>query len=167
MREIPLTQGKFAIVDDADYPILSQYKWCINGGYAARGYHHNGKLHIEKMHHRILGHAPPGFIVDHINGNRFDNRRVNLRFITQQQNTFNSARKIPKLIGAHNSGYKGVTWRNDRNKWRATITKDGKRTYIGLFDTKFEAACAYNERALELFGKYARLNNIQEEQQNV
>ena len=164
MRTIPLTQGKDAIVDNSDYEELSKYKWCLHGGcYAARGYHSNGKLIIEKMHQRILGTAPPGYEIDHINGNTLDNRKENLRFVTHQQNVFNSNRKTPKNPGTTHSGYKGVLWRNDRKKWRVSITCDGIRHYIGLYENKHEAARAYNEAARRFFGQYAKLNKIKED----
>ena len=164
MRTIALTQGKTAIVDDSDYEELSRYKWCLNGGcYASRGFHVNGKLIIEKMHQRVLGAAPPGYVIDHINGNTLDNRKENLRFVTPQQNVFNSNRKTPKISGINPSGYKGVHWRNDRKKWRVSITCDGIRHDIGLYENKHEAARAYNEAARRFFGQYAKLNKIKED----
>ena len=76
MREIPLAKGKAAIVDDADYERLGIHHWsCSKAGYAMRGFRENGKMVYLKMHHAILGKPPRGFVVDHINGNRLDNRR--------------------------------------------------------------------------------------------
>lgn len=163
MKEIPVTKNHRALVDDEDFDRLNQFHWCYHGdGYAARGYHCNGKLIIEKMHRAVIGDAPDGLVIDHINGDRLDNRKANLRFVTVQQNCFNSKRKfLPKeRAGVNPSRYKGVTWRNDRNKWRSQITYCGKRIYLGLYETEQEAALAYNKAAKKLYGEYARLNNL-------
>ena len=161
MRKIQITRGFDALVDDEDYDRLSRYHWCYHGGgYAARGYHENGKVRIEKMHQAIMGIAPEGYMIDHINGDKLDNRRSNLRFVTHQQNMFNSKPKINVKGKRCRSRFKGVTWRGDRGKWRSCITIDRKRHYIGLYDTEEEAAIAYNNAAITLFGEYAKLNEI-------
>lgn len=161
MKVIPITKGLEAIVDDDDYERLSQYSWCYHGdGYAARGFHHNGKVVIEKMHQAVLGKAPKGIDIDHINGNKLDNRKSNLRVVSHQQNCFNTKRRVSKTQGVNPSKYKGVTWRNDREKWRSRICINGHRIYLGLYETQEDAALAYNVAAKELFGEYARLNEI-------
>ena len=86
MREIPLTRGKAAIVDDEDYESLSLHHWsCSKTGYAMRGFREGGKMVYLKMHHAILGKPLQGYVVDHINGDRLDNRRCNLRLCAQQR----------------------------------------------------------------------------------
>lgn len=115
---------------------------------------------LKKMHQAIIGAAPKGYVIDHINGNKLDNRRSNLRFVTHQQNTFNSKPKTNVSGRLCRSRFKGVTWRGDRHKWRSCITIDRKRHYIGLYDTEEEAAIAYNNAAIILFGEYANLNDI-------
>lgn len=161
MIEIPITKGCHALIDDEDLNKISPFHWSYHGdGYAARGYHENGKLVILKMHQAILGKQADGFVIDHINGNKLDNRRCNLRVVTQQQNTFNMKKRIAPIRGENPSRFKGVVWRNDRKKWRSCITFNGKRYYLGLYDTEQEAALAYNIAAKRFFGEYARLNEI-------
>jgi hypothetical protein len=161
MKEIPITKGYTAIIDNEDFDRVKDFKWHYHGkGYAARGYNNNGKVVIEKMHQRIIGRPKGNMEIDHINGNRLDNRRCNLRIVTHQQNTFNSHRKKPQKPGVNPSRYKGVTWRNDRNKWRSCITLNGRKYYLGLYNTEEEAALVYNEAAEKFYGEYARLNKI-------
>lgn len=149
---IPLTQGKFAIVDAEDYDWLSQYKWCAakNRGtfHAHRG--SNGKT---VLMHRVIMRAPKGVICDHRNHNGLDNRKSNLRFCTPAQNQYN---KRPKK--GCTSRYKGVVWRNDSKKWRAQIGYHRKRIRLGNFGNEIEAAMAYDKKAKELFGEFAYLN---------
>jgi hypothetical protein len=99
--------------------------------------------------------AKEGQHVDHINGNKLDNRKSNLRIVTNQENCFNSSRKTGK--------YKGVSYVKSRGKWLAQIMKDYKNYFIGYYDTDYAAAVAYDKRALELFGTHARLNFKEEE----
>ena len=94
-------------------------------------------------------------IVDHKNSIKLDNRTCNLQIVTQQQNSWKSTKKIRAC-----SGYKGVVWDKKACKWKAQIAKDGKLKHIGYSSTKIEAALAYNEKAKELFGKFAVINDI-------
>lgn len=151
--KIPLTQGKFAIVDADDYEKLSQYKWHVSGKgdmlYACRT---EGRRKI-KMHRQILN-APPGMHCDHINHNGLDNRKANLRLCTPQQNSFNQR---PRHNGT--SKYKGVFWSYKNRKWRAEIRLNGQKIHIGYFDYEQDAAIAYDDYAIELFGEFAWLNH--------
>jgi hypothetical protein len=93
----------------------------------------------------------PKIDLDHINGDSLDNRINNLRLATEGQNLANS-----RIAKNNRSGVKGVCWRRDIGKWSAQIRKDGKLKHIGLFATIDEAATAYEEKAKELFGEFAR-----------
>jgi hypothetical protein len=161
MKIIPLTRGEFAIIDDEDFERVSKYKWSISSN--AKGFHYahakvkiNGKTTLIRMH-RFITNAPKGVFVDHINGQTLDNQKHNLRFCTNQQNVFNSHKPI-----TNTSGYKGVTLkkRHTTKRWCARITYNDKRIHLGYFATKEEAAYAYNEKAKELYGEFARLNPI-------
>lgn len=147
-RLIPLTKGYNAIVDDQDYEYLMQWKWYYDIGYAARK-PSTGKIWM----HRLL--CVTNQQVDHIDGNRLNNRRNNLRSISIQDNKKNRFKS-----NLNTSGYKGVSWSKSANKWLAQIQCDGQHYYIGIFKYKEDAAEAYNEKALELFGKYAKLNEV-------
>jgi hypothetical protein len=153
-KSIPLTQNKFAFVDDEDFEWLSQWKWFFDGKYAMRQTHigmANGKQ-IQKpirMHRQILN-TPPKLWSDHINGDKLDNRRCNLRICTPQQNNQNRS--------ASKKGYKGVYWHKINQKWVAQIKKDNKTRHIGCFDSLDEALLSYNKAAAENHGEFAKLN---------
>jgi hypothetical protein len=157
LREIPLTQGKVAIVDDDDYERLAKYKWCtyrsetgtwyvVRGEMSTRGYRH------VRMHRAVLN-AKPGEHCDHINGNGLDNRKSNLRIATNQQNSWNRRKPINGI-----ARYKGVRAKQSNGKWTAQITIGGHHRYIGTFPTQEEAARAYDKAAMAVFGEYAKLN---------
>jgi hypothetical protein len=149
MKEIQLTQGKVALVDDEDYEWLSQYKWCIHSeGYAIRTVWVNSKSVIKFMHRDILN-PPAGMFTDHINHNKTDNRRCNLRVCTISQNTFNS-----KLRSNNTSGIKGVSYSKKSKKWMAQIQYLGTDFYLGCYDNIEDAAIAYDNKSRELFGEF-------------
>lgn len=156
MKQIQLTQGKFATVDDADFDWLNQWKWCFDGRYAVRSEHigESRKNRTSKkyyLHRELLN----GKTVDHINGDRLDNRRCNIRLCTSSQNSMNS---IPRQ-GA-SSKYKGVGWHSTAKKWESYIQINGKKKYLGVFDCEIDAAKTYNAVAVELFGEFAKVNNL-------
>lgn len=160
-KTIPLTQGRVAIVDDADYEWLSQWRWCVRKRdstyYAVRGVRINGKVRAIHMH-RVIVNPPLDKQIDHINGDGLDNRRCNLRLCTQSQNNMNSRKR-----NDCSSIYKGVTWHKREQKWHARIKMNGRLRHLGYFRDEDEAAKAYNQTATELFGSFARLNVIREE----
>lgn len=149
-KTIQLTRGQFAIVDDADYSELSQYKWTAiwdrtgNRWYAAR----TEKRKSVRMHQRIMG----GLWIDHINGNGLDNRRENLRFCDRKQNQWNSKKR------KGTSQYKGVNLDKKAGKWRAQIKYNNRKIWLGRHDKEEDAALAYDSAARRLFGEFARPN---------
>lgn len=149
-KEIKLTNGMVAIVDDEFYEKLSRYNWYYDGKYARCII--DGKN--TAMHHLVLK-PPPGLQTDHINGNKLDNRKENLRNSTQSQNMANR-----RVFRNNTTGYKGVYRENCTGKWRAIINKDGVSYSLGLFQNKHAAALAYNKAALKYFGEFALLNDI-------
>jgi hypothetical protein len=158
VKEIPLTQGMAAIVDDKDYDDLIKYKWHSHkersGRYYAKRMSNkiNGVQKSICMHREIL-QVPPGADTDHINGNGLDNRRINLRICSRSENMANSVHKVP-----HTSNYKGVCWDSTHSKWLAQICHHRSRIYLGRFDDEKEAAHAVDIKAKELFGEFAHLN---------
>ena len=157
MKKIPLTQGKFAIVDDGDFEELSKHKWCImksgrNAFRAVRGIWKNERR-ITVYMHRVVMNAPKNLDVDHINHNPLDNRKCNLRVCTKSQNQHNQ-----QLHKDGSSRFKGVSINRQVNKWAAAIKFKSKSISIGLFGSEVEAAKAYDEKAKELFGEYAYVN---------
>lgn len=159
MKEIKLTRSKVAIVDDEDFEYLNQFKWCavVNGRtfYAIRKANHDGKWVTERMH-RVLFDIPVGKEIDHIDHNGLNNQRSNLRLVTRQQNKFNaSAWGKSKYLGV------SIYHQQGRNYIAANIWLDGKKKFLGLFQTEEDAALAYNEAASKYQGEYANLNIVE------
>jgi hypothetical protein len=160
MKKIPLTQGKFALVDDEDYEDLIQFKWyahrCGNIFYAARTIRIGKRQTVERMHRRILKlKTGDSKHTDHANRNGFDNQKKNIRICTKKENCRN------RLKSRNNtSGFKGVFWYKPTKKWRAQIQINYKHKHLGYFGSKIEAAKAYNNAAIKYFGKFANLNII-------
>ena len=160
MKKIPLTQGKFAIVDDDDYSYLMRWKWyawkCGKTWYARRNKFPQGgskKRDVIYMHRAIIA-TSQNEMVDHRNHDGLDNRRNNIRKCTKAQNQQN---QLPKDGGE--SRYKGVS-RESSDKWRARISYMGERLYLGSYPTEIEAAIAYGKKAKELFGEFAEIGLI-------
>lgn len=152
-KEIQLTKGKVAIVDDEDYEMLIGLgvRWCLSDGYAFNCVY--GRMH------RFLMSAPKNKMVDHINGEKLDNRRENLRLATNSENQAN------RRAARGKSKFKGVTWQKrtydeSRGYWKAQIVVQGELHYLGKYNTDLEAATAYNEAALKHFGEFAHLNDL-------
>jgi hypothetical protein len=154
MKKIPLTRGKFALVDDADYEWLMQWKWCAVAAnrdktdwYAATGC-------PQIFMHRLILNAPANMKVDHHYGNGLNNQRYNLRLCNNVQNQGN--RKPQK--SRRSSIYKGIHWNKQSQKWVAQIVKLGHTTYLGSYSKEKDAAKAYDKAARLYFGEFARTN---------
>jgi len=154
--EIPLATKGWAKVDKEDYKVLAELTWgSSTKGYACRRvYLGHNKYVMEHMHRTVID-VPEHMLVDHINGDKSDNRKSNLRLATNSQNQMN--RKPNKNSS---SKYKGVSWHKRDKRWRASIGCEREKYHLGSFDTEEEAALAYNEGAKKMHGEYARLNQV-------
>lgn len=156
MKNIPLTQGEVALVDDENFEKVCTYKWYLhNSGYGARR-GRKGERSVVFLHHQISGIPEDGLQTDHINRDRLDNRKSNLRVATRSQNCANRAK--PNIETS--SEYKGVYFDYQSGRWRSVIEIEGKKKSIGRFSKEQDAALAYNKAAINLFGTYAKLNKI-------
>lgn len=160
MKMIPLTQDKYTAVDDEDYEVLMKNRWCYHGGYAVRGQRQGKIVRLIRMHNFLMN-TPPKMVTDHINGDRLDNQRANLRICSHAENQRNRGMNLNNT-----SGYKGVIQaskhpRVKTKRWVAQIKVNYKTIRLGYFVTPEEAALAYNKAALEHFGEYAYQNTIE------
>lgn len=164
VKFIPLSKGKFAIVDSQDFDWLNQWKWCFwsnsIGGYAARIDTSTGRRIKISMHRLIFekhnGPIESGLDIDHRDTDKLNNRISNLRSATRHQNSANRGGNRRNI-----SGYKGVSlYDANRGVWRAQIMIDGKKKGLGYFKSAEEAAFAYNVAAKEAWGEFAYQNKV-------
>jgi len=154
LKQMPLTKGLFALVDDEDYEVLSRYKWhADSNGYGARRAMHPDVPRKEitiYMHRGIMGLCRGDkMVIDHIDRNPRNNQRNNLRICTVAENGRNTA-----LNSRNTSGYKGVCWNKNQKLWMASIRVHGKRTHLGCFPTAEFAYDAYCRAAVVLHGDF-------------
>lgn len=157
MKRIPLTRGQYALVDDADFAWLNQFKWYALKGrttfYAARAKYIIGRHYQHLRMHRIIMNVSANKQIDHRNHNGLDNRRNNLRVCT---NTENKQNGLPYKNCS--SQFRGVWWCKNVKKWRAAITVNKKLIYLGYRSSEIECAKLYDAKAKELFGEFANTN---------
>lgn len=161
MKEIPLNKGQVALVDDADFDWLNQWKWYAN----IRGYTYyavraketteriNGKQSKYRMHRLILGVTDPKILIDHIDHNGLNNQRSNLRIATAAQNCCNKT-----SLKNSTSKYLGVSFIKRDQLWAGQIQVNGIKKRLGVFKSEETAARAYDEAAKIYHGEYANLN---------
>jgi len=141
MKKIPLTgkgKGLFTLVDDEDFERVNRYKWHLSiPEYPTRSFRINYKRFNQRLHGLIMGQPPVGYEIDHINRDKLDNRKENLRFVTHSENLRNG-----KLHSTNTSGYNGVARMSGVDKWRAYCTENGKQKHIGYFSKKSDAIIA-------------------------
>ncbi|HEC61128.1 hypothetical protein LCGC14_2692660 [marine sediment metagenome] len=178
MKYIELTRGQRAIVDDEDYEFLMQWKWSVNIAktrsgkicYAVRQMRHETlknkrgfKKQIYIAMHRVIMKAPKGRHVDHINGNRLDNRKCNLRLCSNAENIRNQRRKptvTSPYKGVHAVSHPYKKYKDGEDKWGyyAIIAYNGKKIQLGWFHNPKRAAETYDQIASIVHGEFACLN---------
>ena len=157
MKLISLTRGLSCLVDDQDYESMRKFKWYAAKDkrtyYAVRNIKKADGSHSRINMHREINQTPSGMDTDHINGDGLDNRRMNLRSCIHSENTHNQ-----KCHRDGTSKFKGVSFWKRAGKWIAQISSGGKKFYLGSFDDEVVAAKAYDAKACELFGRFAKIN---------
>ncbi len=153
MISIDLANGRgTAFVDDEDFGLVGRLPWWFLDGYCATSVRLNGKP-VNTLMHCLLMKVPSGFQVDHVDGNGLNNRRSNLRIVTVQQNQQNKS-----VLVTNKSGFKGVHLNKATGLWRAQIHHNGRKYSLGYFKEVADAGRAYDAKARELFGEFARFN---------
>jgi len=156
MKQIKLTQGAVALVDDADYESLRFMRWHLDKGVSksyARTRIYAGKSSQLVRMHRFLMNPPVGVLVDHRDRDGLNNQRSNLRICTPAENNRNAVKQIN-----NKSGYKGVSWDKEKRLWTVGVSIKHKRKIIGRYFCLIKAAKAYDEAAIKYYGEFARLN---------
>lgn len=167
MKQVPVYQNYFALVDDEDFEKVGHLKWHAfkskNGNkiYAKRNFRVNGVSKSQLMHRVILGVDDPKILIDHENGDGLDNQKQNIRPSTNAENTRNRGK-----IKSNQSGFKGVSYNKNLSLFESKIGVDNRTIHLGLYQTAIEAAIAYNN-ALFHHGSFAMPNEIPVEQQGI
>ena len=151
-------------IDESDLSLMSSYTWHIHNGYVSHTVSRKTSelcglpVTSTLLLHRLLLNPPADMVVDHISGDKLDNRRANLRICRQSENLLNRTKQLSNT----SSQYKGVYLAKGKilRPWRAEIYYQRHRFHIGYFETEIEAADAYNQYAMDLFGEFAKLNEI-------
>ena len=160
MREIHLSNGMNALVDDGDFEYLNKFHWYAvkrhNTFYAMRDYYpHHGSRRKNLLMHRDILSPDSSQDVDHIDGNGLNNQRNNIRACSHRENMINRG-----LQSNNKSGFKGVSWSTKRGKWESRINVLGKSKYLGYFNDPVDAARAYNLASLKYHGEFSRIVDV-------
>ena len=158
MKQIKLTQGKVALVDNKDFKFLNQWKWHaikIDSIYYACRKNSIGESPQRIFMHRVLLKAKADQLIDHKDTDGLNNQKENLRFCTRSENARNR-----KSMKKSTSKYLGVSWDKEKSRWRGNITKNGKNIKLGTFKIEKEAAVIYNIAARKYYGEFARPNKL-------
>lgn len=152
MKEIPLTQGKVALIDDEDFELVSQYKWHAHKN--KNVFYARSSMDGENiLLHRFILNTPDGIEIDHKDRDGLNCTRENMRLATHTQNNANRG-----MLRNNTSGYRGVRFYKASGSWQSAISVNAVHKHLGYFDSPIEAARAYDEAAHELFGEFAQLN---------
>ena len=153
MKEILLRNSTLKVlIDDEDFQKVSQYNWSIHEGYAVTG---STKMNNQQFLQNIVLYNPNKILIDHKDRNKLNYQKENLRFANKSLNSANAG-----IWKNNTSGYRGVTWNKNAEKWQAQIKINGIMKYIGYFKNKHEAALAYNDAANSAFGEFAYQNLV-------
>lgn len=147
--KIKLTKGMEAVVCDCHYDLVKDMNWQYHINGYALSHRYEGDVHKIVRMHRVINNTPVGLDTDHINRNKLDNRCDNLRTATRSQNNRNA-----KLRVNNTSGLRGVTWDKANKKWVAQISFNKKTKKLGRFTSIKDAANAYNNASLKLYGEF-------------
>lgn len=143
------TNGKKVLLDTADAEILSQWRWyMMSSGYVARSQYFGGRSYTTILHRFLMKATDSTLVVDHINRNKLDNRKCNLRIVTRAQNSWNNPR-----LSTNKSGHTGVFYKNEKwreNKWAAFIIRNKESYHLGYFATKEKAIKAREDAKVRL-----------------
>jgi len=155
VKFIKLSNEKYAIVDEDMFDELSSYKWSYSNGYVYRKITNKEGKRTSLYMHRFIMNPRKNLVIDHIDRDKTDNRVCNLRQCTQKENLANA-------IGQRNtsSKYRGVTRIKSTGRFLSRIVHNRKNYHLGVYSNENDAAQAYNDKMIELFGEYALLNEI-------
>lgn len=148
MKYIKLTNGSIALVDDEDFDWISKFNWYfLKANRSDNGYAYTTKKGMSILMHRLIMNTPKGLFTDHINRNKLDNRKENLRIVTPSENNLNT-----KLKSTNTSGYRGVTFHKEKRKFMSQLSFNNNYFFLGYFDNPKDASRAYEEKLGQIHG---------------